>query len=102
MYNYFMLMGTVSEEPIVEELKDGRKKAIIKLKVTRQSSNQKGEYVADVLNITFWDYLANCIQENLPKYLPIMVKGRMQATEQGIELIGERVIHFNDEQGVAK
>ena len=35
------------------------------------------------------------IEDNIKKGNMVMVKGRMQATEQGIELIGEKIMFFN-------
>ena len=43
MYNYFMLMGRVLEEPNIEEIEDGKRKCIIKLSVTRNFPNSQGE-----------------------------------------------------------
>ncbi len=100
MYNYFMLIGRVVEKPTIEDLGDGRKKAVIKLKVNRTFSNINEENVnkEDVFNVTFCDFLIDYIQENLNRGFPVMVKGRMWANEKGIELIGERIGVFSYSQ----
>ncbi len=95
MYNYFMLMGRVLEEPNIEEIEDGKRKCIIKLSVTRNFPNSQGEYVADVLDILLYDFIAY-IEDNIEKGMPITVKGRMQTNGQGIVLIGERIMFFNN------
>lgn len=97
MYNYFMLIGRVVGEPTIEELGDDRRKAVIKLKVNRTFLNINEEYEnkEDVLNVTFCDFLINYIQEDLDKGFPVAVKGRIQVNEQGIELIGERIVSFS-------
>ncbi|HRF70762.1 MAG TPA: single-stranded DNA-binding protein [Candidatus Pelethenecus sp.] len=96
MYNYFMLMGIVLEEPTIEELGDDRRKAVIKLKVNRCFPNTQGEYAADVLDILFYDFMIAHIEDNIDKGMPITVKGRMQTSGQGIVLIGERIMFFNN------
>ncbi len=95
MYNYFMLIGVV-EEPKIEELGDGKRKCTIKLSVTRNFPNSQGEYVADVLDIVFCDFMIPYIEDNIDKGMPITVKGRMQTSGQGIVLIGERIMFFNN------
>lgn len=97
MYNYFMLIGRVVGKPTIEELGDDRRKAVIKLKVNRTFSNINEEYEnkEDVLNIAFCDFLIDYIQEDLNKGGPVAVKGRIQVNEQGIELIGERIVSFS-------
>ncbi len=95
MYNYFLLIGKVSEKPVVEELKDGKRKCVIKLSVARSFMDYQGERVSDVLEIQFCDFMIDFIEDNIKKGNMVMVKGRMQATEQGIELIGEKIMFFN-------
>ena len=43
MYNYFLLIGKVSEKPVVEELKDGKRKCVIKLSVARSFMDYRSE-----------------------------------------------------------
>ena len=90
-----MLIGVV-EEPKIEELGDGKRKCTIKLSVTRNFPNSQGEYVADVLDIVFCDFMIPYIEDNIDKGMPITVKGRMQTSGQGIVLIGERIMFFNN------
>lgn len=94
MYNYFMLIGRVLEEPTIEELEDGKKTCVIKLNVRRSFCNAYGEYEADVFKITFWDFLTTYVEDYIKKGIRVAIKGRMQTAEQGIELIGERVMFF--------
>ncbi len=95
MYNYFMLMGRTLEKPKIEEFEDGKKKCVIKLKVIRPFSVDNGNGEADVFNVTFRDYTTFLIEDsNLKKGSPIVIKGRMESNEQGIELIGERIMFF--------
>lgn len=103
MYNYFMLMGRLTENPEVKELADGKRVMNLKLAVNRCFQNSKGKYDTDFFTIIFWDYLIEFAQENLKKGQPVLIKGRLQTQEEALVngeqlkypvLIGERVMSF--------
>ncbi len=113
MYNYLMLVGTVTKDIELKELADNKKVARIELAVARDFKNQDGNYDTDFLKVAVWDFLAELASETLKKGSKIGIKGRVYPhTEQLAsgayvpinELVGERIFFldkvFSDEQVV--
>ncbi len=104
MYNYFMLLGRLVNDPEIKELAEGKRVMNIRLAVSRSYQNTKGEYDTDFFTIVFWDFLADYAADNLKKGQPVLIKGRMQNSNEKLangyqltypSLIGERIMFFN-------
>ncbi len=93
MYNYFMLVGRVVEDP-VEKTDNGKERIEIKLSVRKQYPNEYGEYKSDVFSISLWGGFFNMALEKMKAGQTVMIKGRVEVCSGNIELIGERVMFF--------
>lgn len=111
MYNYFMLMGRLVKDPEIKEFPDGKKVMNVRLAVARGFQNSHGEVETDFFSIAFWDFLVDYAKDNLKKGQPVLVKGRLQTSEDKLSngynlsypvLIGERIMFFNNSNAEKK
>ncbi|MDE5867803.1 MAG: single-stranded DNA-binding protein [Anaeroplasmataceae bacterium] len=109
MYNYFMLMGRVVKEPEIKEYGENKRVLTLRLAVSRSFKNMNGEVETDFFNITFWEFLVDYIKDNIKKGQPVLVKGRIQTTQEELAngfclnvptLIGERLLFFNNKSDI--
>ena len=92
MLNQIVLVGRIASDLEINETKDNRKEAIIKLAVQRNFKNENGIYEIDFIPCT----LLNGIAENTVKYCKqsdlIGVKGRIQSNnDKSIVIVAEKV-----------
>ncbi|MBQ9449610.1 MAG: single-stranded DNA-binding protein [Acholeplasmatales bacterium] len=104
MYNYFMLIGFVSNELEIKETSDGKKFLPVDLVVRRDFKNQDGEYTYDKVRIYLWEWLADLAFANVKKDSKIGIKGRVRPKYEKLEsgayvnvnnLYGEKLIFFD-------
>ncbi len=100
-----MLMGRVVKEPEVKDYGEGKRVINLKLAVSRSFKNSNGEVETDFFNIVFWEFLVDYIVDNIKKGQPVLVKGRLQNTQEVLAngynltyptLIGERIMFFTN------
>ena len=104
MYNYLMLVGTITKDIELKELANNKKVATLDLAVMRGFRNANGEYDCDFLKVTLWDFLADLAVDTLKKGSKVGIKGRIYPHVEQLasgafvpmnELIGERLFFFD-------
>ena len=104
MYNYLMLVGTITKDIELKEVADGKKVTTLDLAVLREFKNQEGNYDTDFLKVTLWDFNAELAYETLKKGSRIGIKGRIYPHIEQLasgayvsinELVGERIFFFD-------
>lgn len=111
MYNYFMLIGRIAGDVEVKTLSDGRKVLNLVLAVVKPFKNTNGEYETDFFKVSLWEFIAEMVAEKFKKGSQIGIKGRLcsrkEVLENGtnsysIDLIGERVVFFDNSDNTQK
>jgi len=111
MYNYFMLIGYVSNELEIKETSDGTKVMAVDLIVRRDFKNQEGEYTYDKVRIYLWEWLADLAKATVKKDSRIGIKGRIRPKYEKLEsgayvnvhnLYGEKLIYFDSPEFLEK
>lgn len=111
MYNYLMLVGTVTKDIELKETAEGKIVTNLELAVTREFKNIDGGYDCDFIRINLWGFLAEIANANLSKGSRVGVKGRiyphMEQLASGAyvpinELIAERLIYFDRNANIEK
>ena len=104
MINQVIVLGKISELPIMKETINGNKVATILLEVTRNFRNSEGEYEVDLMQFTLWKGIAESTVAIAQVGDILAVKGRLQTSsyesQEGIiyynyELIAEKVSFVN-------
>ncbi len=108
MYNYFMLVGTITKDLELKKFAEGKRLVIIDLAVSRDFKNKDGEYVTDFVKVQCWDFLADLANETYHKGSKIGIKGRIFPYFEKVEgqegqfynkpvndLIAERIFSFD-------
>lgn len=90
MLNQSLLVGRIVDTPVI--VKEGDKSfTIVTLSVPRSFRNENGEYDSDVIPCKLW----NSIAENTVEYCKqgdlIGVKGRLEMTDSGLQVIADKV-----------
>ncbi len=108
MYNYFMLIGIITDDIELRDVGEGKRVVNLTLAVQRDFKNMDGEYSYDYIRVSLWDFLADAAMDNLKKGKKIGVKGRIyprkEPHEKGFkipvnDLTVDRLIYFDDYTG---
>ena len=91
MLNQVVIVGKLTENPVLEENGDGRNVTSITLAVTRSFKNENGEYDTDYLPFILWDGVAKSTTEYCKKGDIIGIKGRAQGLDGEVKLVAEKV-----------
>lgn len=110
MYNYFMLVGVVTNDIELLEVGDGKKVVNLNLAVQRDFQNSEGGYNTDYFRVSCWEFVADVAKECLKKGTKVAIKGRMVTKKMEIaeksyyttELYGERIIAFSNKSSYDK
>ena len=97
MMNTTILTGRLVKNPEIIEEK-GAKKSIITLGVSRSFKNSDGVYETDFIPCTLFNFVADSTAEYCKKGDVIGVKGRLQSTENGIEIIAEKITFLSSKK----
>ena len=97
MLNQTVLVGRISNDPIIEEMED-RKYCNITLAVPRSYKNENGEYDTDLIPITLWNGIAENTKEYCKKGDLVGVKGRIQAKDNNIEIVAEKLTFLSSKK----
>jgi single-strand DNA-binding protein len=108
MYNYFMLIGNVVNNPELRELSDGRKVVTLGIAIRRDFKSQDGTYETDILNVSFWEFLAE-LASKAKKGTKIGCKGRIYPKKNEAsdgtkytsnELFADRILFFTKKDDI--
>ena len=91
MLNQIVLVGRLVQDPEIKELENDKKVCNITLAVTRSYKNADGIYETDFIPITLWQGIAENVKEYCKKGDLVGVRGRLQAREDKVEVVGEKV-----------
>lgn len=90
MLNQIVVVGRIADDPVVQEI-DDKKVSNITLAVSRPFKNSKGEYETDFLPFSLWNGIAENTAEYCKKGDLIAVKGRMQAKDNKLSIVAEKL-----------
>lgn len=91
MINQVVFIGRLVEKPEIKELEDEKKVCYITVAVSRSFKNEDGEYDTDFIKCTLWNGIADNASSYLNKGDVIGVKGRIQTTNEEMEIVAEKV-----------
>lgn len=91
MLNQVVLVGRLTEKPIMQNLENDKKVCYIKLAITRCYKNCNGEYETDFINCTLYQTIANNVVEWCKKGDLVGVKGRLETKDNELQIIAEKV-----------
>ena len=91
MLNQTVLVGRLVQDPEIKELENDKKACNITLAVTRSYKNADGIYETDFIPITLWQGIAENVKEHCKKGDLVGVRGRLQAREDKVEVVAEKV-----------
>lgn len=97
MLNQTVLVGRISNDPVIEEMED-RKYCRITLAVPRSYKNENGEYDTDFIPITLWNGIAQNTLEYCKKGDLVGIKGRIQVKENDIEIVAEKLTFLSSKK----
>lgn len=78
MLNQVILVGRLTEEPVVEEKKSGKKYTAINIAVQRSFKNSEGIYETDFIRCVLWNNVASTTKNYCHKGDIVGIKGRLQ------------------------
>lgn len=95
MLNQTVLVGRLVNEPIIEEDKNYCR---IIISVPRSFKNAEGIYEEDIIPIILYQTIAQNTAEYCKKGDLIGIKGRIQATENDIEIVAEKLTFLSSKK----
>lgn len=90
MLNHIILVGRLTSGLEIKEVEE-RKECIITLAVPKSHKNENGEYETDFIQCRLCGSIAENTVEYCKKGDVVGVKGRVQNTDNGIEIIAEKI-----------
>ena len=97
MLNQIVLVGRLTSDPEIKEVEE-RKACVITLAVPRSYKNENGEYDTDFIPCRLWGGIAENTVEYCKKGDLVGVKGRVQSTDNGIEIIAEKLTFLSSKK----
>lgn len=98
MINQVVFIGRLVEKPEIKELEDEKKVCYITVAVQRSFKNEDGEYDTDFIKCTLWNGIADNASSYLNKGDVIGVKGRIQTTNEEMEIVAEKVTFLSSKK----
>ena len=100
MINNVILVGRTTEEPSIHELENGLKVCTLNLAIVRPFRNENNENETDFIPVTFWQAIAENVDEFCGKGSVIGVQCRLSSrfvekqgvTYRAIDINADRVI----------
>lgn len=77
--NNVTLVGRLTAEPEVKELKDGTFRTVITVAVSRDYRNSNGEKEADFIKCVLWNGVANSTKDYCHKGDIVGIRGKLQS-----------------------
>lgn len=90
MLNQIVLVGRLTSDPQIKEVEE-RKVCVITLAVPRSYKNENGEYDTDFIPCRLLRSIAENTVEYCKKGDLVGVKGKIQSTDNEIEIIAEKL-----------
>lgn len=78
MVNQVVLVGRLTENPVVEEASNGKKHTAINIAVQRNFKNSEGIYETDFIRCVLWNGMASNTKEYCHTGDIVGIKGRLQ------------------------
>ena len=97
MLNQTVLVGRIVKDPVIEEMED-RKYCNITLAVPRSFKNAEGIYEEDIIPITLYQTIAHNAVDYCKKGDLVGIKGRIQAKENEIEIVAEKLTFLSSKK----
>ena len=91
-YNYFALIGQIDK---IETNIDETKNSVITLNVGRQFREADGTFAVDSIRVIVFEHLANIVNDYCKEGQTIHIKGRIQSSINGNNLIAENIIFMD-------
>lgn len=100
MINHVILVGRLTQDPILEDHDDGKKRTVVNLAVQRTYKNTSGKYETDFFRCVLWNGLASSTKDFCHRGDIVGIKGRLQTrsyidyeniTRYMTEVVAERV-----------
>ena len=91
MLNQVILVGCLTENPVVNTTATGKKVTKITVAVKRAFKNADGVYETDVVKCTLWNDMASNTAEYCTKGTMVGIKGRIQTANHKMEVIAEKL-----------
>ncbi len=104
MINSVVIIGRLTKEPEIKEVKDNTKVTEVCLAVNKPFKNEKGEYEVDFIKCTLWQGLASTIKEYCNKGSRVGIRGRLstrpykvsdEKSINVIEVIAEQLVFLD-------
>lgn len=104
MINTVVIIGRLTQEPVIKEVGDNMKVTEVVLAVQKPFKNEKGDYDVDFIRCTLWQGLASTISEYCQKGSRVGIRGRLstrlykvsdEKQISVIELIAEQLVFLN-------
>lgn len=97
MLNQTLMVGRIVDTPVLVE-EDGKKFTILKLSVPRSFKNEEGEYENDVIPVKLLNSIAETTIEYTKQGDLIGVKGRLEMTDSGLQVIADKVTFLSSKK----
>lgn len=91
MLNQMILVGRITEDPVLEEDENGKKIMNVTLAVPRSFKNVDGVYDTDFITVTLYGGVAENTAEYCKKGDLIGAKGRLACLENKLSVVAEKV-----------
>ena len=95
MLNQTVLVGRLVKDPVIEEGKNYCELTII---VPRSFKNAEGIYEEDIIPITLYQTIAHNAVDYCKKGDLVGIKGRIQAKENEIEIVAEKLTFLSSKK----
>lgn len=97
MLNQIILVGRITSDLEINEV-ENRKVVTITLAIPRSYKNENGEYETDFVPVTLWNGIAESTCEYCKKGDLVGIKGRIQTSEDKIEIVAEKVTFLSSKK----
>lgn len=99
MMNSLVLIGRLTERPVLEENINGKKTTTIVLAVSRNFRNNDGEYDTDFIPVSLIGQVSEVTCECCEKDDIIAIKGRLARLSQNdLQVVGDKVTFLSQKR----
>ena len=86
MINSVIIVGRLTEDPILRKLENGSTVCTLKLAVVRNFKNYEGEYETDFIKCTLWEGIATSAGEFCKKGSIVGIRGRLAVNKMEVKI----------------
>ncbi len=106
MLNQVILVGRLTEDPVVNEINDGKKVTSVNLAVQRSYKNSEGIYETDFIRCVLWNGIASNTSEYCHKGDIVGIRGRIETSKYekdgekkySVEVVAEKVTFLSSKK----